>query len=114
MNFITLILFIMIGTGITNIVVNSTVLDNLRDFVIIKARSFEESLGEMVESLLSCMMCSGFWIGMIVSLFFPINLLAAAAVISLTSHFYGSLIGGLEGLSDLTESITVESAEEEE
>ena len=112
MDFVTLILFIMIGTGITNIVVNSTILDNLRDFVISRANTFGESFGELVESLLSCMMCSGFWIGMIASFFFPINLLAAAAVISLTSHFYGSMIGGLEGLSDLTESLTIESAEE--
>lgn len=112
MDFVTLILFILIGTGITNLVVNSTILDNLRDFIIDKAKFLGDSLGGLVETLLSCMMCSGFWIGLIVSLFFPIGFFAGAVIVSLTSHFYGSIIGGLEGLSEFAESLTVESAEE--
>lgn len=112
MDFVTLILFILIGTGITNLVVNSTILDNLRDFIINGAKSLNESFGELVETLLSCMMCSGFWIGLITAMFFPIGVLAGACIISLTSHFYGSLIGGLDGLSEFSDSLTVESAEE--
>nr|BDD46171.1 hypothetical protein 9 [bacterium] len=112
MEIITLALFILVGTGITNLVVNSTILDSLRDLIIRKAYQTKDSLGELVEKLLSCMMCSGFWLGMLVSLFFPINFIAAGIIISLTSHFYGTFIGGLEGLSELSDSVVVEDAEE--
>jgi len=58
MEIITLILFILIGTGITNIVVNSTILDSLRDFIVSKAKGLSKPFGELVETLLSCMMCA--------------------------------------------------------
>ena len=112
MEIITLLLFILIGTGITNLVVNATILDSLRDFMILKSEELDETFGELIESLLSCMMCAGFWLGALVSIFFPINFLAAGIIISLTSHFYSVLIGGFESFDNLSEAVIVENAEE--
>jgi len=115
MEIVTLLLFILIGTGITNLVVNSTILDSLREIVISSFHELDPWLGELVEKLLSCMMCAGFWLGFLISIFFPLNCLAAGIVISLTSHLYGSVIDGLEGLEGLAElsnSVIVEDAEE--
>ena len=43
MEIITLLLFILIGTGITNLVVNATILDSLRDFMILKSEELDET-----------------------------------------------------------------------
>lgn len=112
MEFMVLLLFILFCTSITNIVVNSTILDFPRDFIIARAYDCSKPLGEVVEKLLSCMMCSGFWIGLILSLFFSINPIVGAGVISLTSHFYGTTIEALVAISEISESLTVEDAEE--
>ena len=112
MEIVTLILFILVGTGITNIVVNSTILDSLRNFIVSKTKGSSKLFGELVEAMLSCMMCAGFWIGMLMSLFFPINFIAAGVVISLTSQLYGSIIDGLGGLIELSDSVQTDDAEE--
>ena len=89
MTFINFLLFILAGVGITNLVVNATILDYPRDFVTKNS--------EFLEKLLSCMMCSGFWVGVILSIFTPeINIVYGGAIISLLSYSAGGLLDYLD------------------
>lgn len=82
------LLFLLTGIGITNIVVNASILDFPRDFVIARSTFFG--------NLITCMLCSGFWVGIFLWLFMPglfsgfgiIAPIASGAVISLASSFY--------------------------
>lgn len=49
------IIWIIIGWSITSILVNGTILDSVRNYLIVKAPSFSK--------LLTCIQCSGFWVG---------------------------------------------------
>lgn len=85
MIFVELILFILIGTGITNIVVNASILDKVREMLS------EQS--EFLEGLLECMLCSGFWVGAILSIgYAEVGFIAGGAIISLMSYTFGSLM----------------------
>lgn len=83
-----ILLFLFVGVGITNIVVNASILDYPRDFVIKHSPFFGK--------LLSCMLCTGFWVGIILWIFNPSSFsdfgmlasLSAGASISLSSSFY--------------------------
>jgi hypothetical protein len=82
------LLFLFVGVGITNIVVNASILDYPRDFIIERSSFFGK--------LVTCMLCSGFWVGMILWIFNPYIFLtygilapiSAGATISLSSSFY--------------------------
>lgn len=75
---INFFLFILSGVGITNLVVNATILEYPRDFM----SRYSNFLGKLT----SCMMCSGFWVGVLISYLFNINPIVAGATISLLSH----------------------------
>lgn len=75
---INFLLFILSGVGITNLVVNATILDNPRDFM--------SNRSTVLKKLLSCMMCSGFWVGMGLGFVFNISPVISGAIISLISH----------------------------
>jgi hypothetical protein len=45
------------------------------------------------------MMCAGFWVGMLSSLFFGINPIFAAVISSLFSHLFGVLVGCVESVT---------------
>ena len=49
--------FILIAWSITSILVNGTIFDQLRVYLLIKA--------PVLHKLFSCMQCSGFWVGVI-------------------------------------------------
>lgn len=106
MNSLDLLLFIIVGIGITNLIVNATILDNLRLLVT------DES--EFLGKLISCMMCSGFWVGFIISFGFNISPIYGGAIISLFSQISGTLIDYLDlKIVVLSESITDEDEEDE-
>jgi len=85
MGFFELLLFIIISVGITNLMINSTVFENPRDF----AKRAHYLLGE----LFSCMMCLGFWVGFLIGLIsFQINPFYAGAIASVFSYTYGMLM----------------------
>lgn len=109
MTFVNLLLFILIGVGITNIVVNASVLDNIKEWLYKKLWKYE-----WVEVLLSCMLCSGFWVGFIVSLFFTTNPIFGGAIISLASHFYGNIMYYIDVLTEVENNKfeEIEDAEE--
>ena len=51
-------MLLFLSWSITNILVNGSILDRIRDYSLVKIKP----LGK----LLSCIMCSGFWVGLIV------------------------------------------------
>ena len=48
---------IIIGWSITNIVVNGSIFDGVRIYLMVKSQMFSK--------LLTCMQCSGFWVGIV-------------------------------------------------
>jgi len=52
--------FLLIGWSITSILVNGSIFDSLRVYLIIKAPFFAK--------LMTCMQCSGFWVGFFIGL----------------------------------------------
>jgi len=52
--------FILIAWSITSILVNGTIFDQLRVYLLIKA--------PVLHKLFSCMQCSGFWVGVILGI----------------------------------------------
>lgn len=85
MSAMQLLLFIIISVGITNLLVNASILDNLRDYV--------KSKNTFIGNLISCMMCSGFWIGIFISFFsFNIFPLYGGAIASVSSYIFGLLV----------------------
>ena len=74
---ITFLLFILGGVGITNLVVNASILDNPREIIV----KYSDFFGKLV----TCMMCSGFWVGLFTGLFMGLNPVLAGATISLLS-----------------------------
>jgi hypothetical protein len=83
-----LILFILVGIGITNLAVNATVLDYPRGFITKKS--------PWVGRLITCMMCFGFWVGIVLAFNFEINPVYGGAIISLLSYTFGTLIDYVE------------------
>ena len=65
MNLVDLVMFLMTCAGITSGLVGASLLDRPRDFISSKSPFFE--------GLLSCPMCSGFWVGLIMSMYFGVN-----------------------------------------
>lgn len=55
-------MLLFLSWSITNILVNGSILDKIRNYSLVKIKP----LGK----LLSCIMCSGFWVGLIVFLIF--------------------------------------------
>lgn len=106
MTFVTLILFILIGTGITNIVVNASILNGIRDMLTNKS--------DFMSGLLSCMLCSGFWVGVLLSVgYTDIGLIAGGAVVSLMSYAFSSAAEYLHAATSVKEA-QIEYIDEEE
>lgn len=73
----TFFLLILIGVGITNLVVNAGLLEGFRNLISKRSSFFGE--------LINCMLCSGFWVGFILGCYenvFPIYLGAAVSLFS--------------------------------
>ena len=69
---INFLVFLLAGYGFTNIVVNGDIFEGL------KSRIKQDS----IRFMLDCMMCAGFWVGLLTALFFGINPLVGGFVIS--------------------------------
>ncbi len=55
------LIYILIGWGITDFLVNGSILDKIRVYLLIKF--------SMLGNLFSCIRCSGFWVGVMMGLF---------------------------------------------
>ena len=51
------LIYLLIGWSITSILVNGTIFDTLRIYLLVKAPTLHK--------LFSCMQCSGFWVGIV-------------------------------------------------
>ncbi len=117
MTFMNLMLFIIIGVGITNLAVNASILDNPRNFVIEWASNTEGF--SWVAKLISCMMCSGFWVGFFLTIHFwfsdgiSFNPVYGGAIVSLFSYAFGSMMDYLD-LSIAVVGSEIEEIEEAE
>lgn len=82
------LLFLLAGIGITNLVVNATLLEKPRNFLIANSYFFG--------MLVSCMMCTGFWVGFILGIHAHINPIYMGGAISFLSYIFGELIEYLQ------------------
>lgn len=69
--------FYLTCIGITILITQSSILQPLRDFV--------SRAGDMADELIHCAMCTGFWTGFFLSLFYNKDVLFSAAISSLLS-----------------------------
>lgn len=103
MNLAELILFLLWTTGATFIVVSSTILEPVRQYIFSKITHSEK--------LLTCHMCTGFWIGVFAGLAqVELNPLQAGCMVSLTSWTLAMLIGSAQSVGSYFENL--EGAEE--
>lgn len=77
-----LIVFILSGYGFSNIIANSDISERVK----IKIKN------DFLRDLLDCIMCTGFWVGLILGAFFGFNPLVGAMVISGTSCIIQSFV----------------------
>jgi len=79
---IELIIFILAATGMTNIIVRESIFGWLRKWI---NKVFPYS---MLNKILKCPTCCGFWVGLIIALMFPslgINWFIAGCISSITN-----------------------------
>jgi hypothetical protein len=83
--------FIAASVGLTNLIVNSVLLEAPREYL---GKFFEKKEYHMLTYMINCMMCTGFWIGFFTSFFFTTNLnpIFCGAISSLFSHMYSEFI----------------------
>ncbi len=92
-------IFLIVGLGITNIVVNASILNYPRDYLTNRF--------EFLNGLLSCMLCTGFWVGGLLGMvgLFPIasilSPIYAGAAISVISNFYDMIADYLISKTDV-------------
>ena len=64
MNFL---IYILIGWGITDILVNGSIFNGVRNYFLVKSPA--------IGKLFSCVQCSGFWVGILMGILFYSNLI---------------------------------------
>jgi hypothetical protein len=61
------LIYILIGWGITDILVNGSILDGIRNFCLVKI--------PFLGKLFTCVQCSGFWVGIFLGILSLLNVL---------------------------------------
>ena len=68
------LLLLFLGWAITNLIVNSSILDGPRNYLLVK----HKFIGELV----SCVMCTGFWVGVLLYfVYFPVHLIVETTIL---------------------------------
>ena len=81
-----LLIFILSAWGLTHLIVSGKIFDRIRNWVIIKSVFFG--------NLISCYQCTGFWSGVLISLYWtqdPFHILLMSFISSGASSFINSL-----------------------
>lgn len=87
------LIYILIGWGTTDILVNGSILDGLRSYAIVKF--------PLLAKLLTCVRCSGFWVGILMGLlsggifelsFYPLGVLTSGFLVSGSSVILNALM----------------------
>ena len=76
---------LLASVGMTNIIVNASIFDKERNYIF-------SHTSDRVRSLLSCMLCTGFWSGMLFGIALNIDPIMFALSTSALSEVYGTLI----------------------
>ena len=100
--FYSLLFFILSSCGITFILTTSSIFEPVRDFIEERSNFFGE--------LVSCPMCSGFWVGLVVSAldFQNYNPIYAGAITSLVSWFIATFVYYINSIALAMEASTEE------
>ena len=106
MNIVDLIIFTFGCAGFTVILVSSYVLEPFRNFV--------SSRSEFLGKLINCTMCSGFWVGLIASMFSDINPLWAASISSLFSWSISSIVEAFSAIGFYFDAMLEDGDENDE
>lgn len=104
---VNFLLFLLAGVGMTNLLVNSSIFAGLRDII--------SKIG-FLGALISCMTCTGFWVGMSIAFMTGFNPLLAGAAISCLSYLFEVVTEFLDAMtvaySNMAESIYNEDEDE--
>ena len=84
MSLVEFLSFTLGCTGITLIIVLSSLLEPVREFI--------SSKSNFLNKLINCTMCTGVWVGAVCSIWFDINLVFGAAISSLLSWSISSVV----------------------
>ena len=84
MSLVEFLSFTLGCTGITVIIVLSHLLEPIREFISNKS--------SVLNKLITCTMCTGFWVGAICSIWFDINMVFAGATSALLSWSVSSVV----------------------
>jgi hypothetical protein len=106
MSIVDLFLFTFGCTGLTVILVLSSALEPVRDFVSSKSAS----LGKLI----NCTMCSGFWVGLVAALLTGVNPVWGAAISSLFSWSISNIVESFFAIGVYFDSMLEEDGEEDE
>jgi hypothetical protein len=106
MNIVDLIIFIFGCTGLTIILVSSVALEPVRNFVSLRSK--------FLGKLINCTMCSGFWVGLVASLFTGMNPLWGAAISSLFSWSISSIVEALSTIGFYFDAMLEDGDEDNE
>lgn len=105
MSLVEFLIFTLGCSGITVILVMSYVLEPVRLFLSKRSRH--------IEKLLSCTMCTGFWVGVAASAPFGVNPVFGGAISSLFSWTISSVVEAFNMFSLYIESL-IEDGDEDE
>lgn len=87
------LIYILIGWGATDILVNGSILDRIRIYLMVKSPTLSK--------LLTCIRCSGFWVGILMGVFtggisifsyYPLQILSSGFLVSGSSVIINALM----------------------
>lgn len=90
--------FYITCVGITILITQSSILERFRNAV--------SSLGDLFDELIHCAMCTGFWVGLILSLIFEKDVLHYSVASSLISWIVFITANGIFSITIYYQSIT--------
>jgi len=106
MSIVDLFLFTFGCAGLTIILVSSSVLEPVRDFVTSKST--------FLGKLINCTMCSGFWVGLVAALLTGVNPIWGAAVSSLFSWSISNIVESIFAIGVYFDTMLENGEEDDE
>ncbi len=91
MTLVELLTFLITAGGITSMLVGASILSSPREWISSKSNFFR--------GLLSCPMCTGFWVGLFLSILIPVNPIFGAFMSSVFSWAVYSFVDATESVA---------------
>lgn len=91
------LIYILIGWGVTDILVNGSILNPLRNYILVRI--------PFLYKLFSCIQCSGFWVGILLGFLSVINITTTPLQ---NYHWFAQILGSgflISGISVVINSI---------